>query len=142
MGKTTIESLEKVIRKHARGYLTSFEDIDSVAKDFWDKKMPTKIKKWYIPQKDDIILTASFDIIMYELFRRLSLTDSVCSEYNRKTMQAEYINFSSNKPIRFREKFGDATVDEFYTDSMFDAPMIEMAKKAYLVKKDKITQIK
>lgn len=141
LGKTTMESLEAVIRRYASGYLSSFEDIDVVTSDFWDKYMK-KIKPWYIPQKDDIIITASFNITMDELFRRLGLCDSLCSTFNRDTMTAEYINFSSNKPIKFREKFGDTEIDEFYTDCAFDTPMIEMSKKAYLVKKNRITQIK
>lgn len=141
LGKTTMESLERVIRKHASGYLSSFGDIDAVTKDFWDKYMK-KIKPWYIPEKDDIIITASFNITMDELFRRLGLTDSLCSVFNRDSMQTEYINFSANKPIKFREKFGNSEIDEFYTDSKFDIPMIEMSKKAYLVKKNNITRIK
>ncbi|MBQ9921285.1 MAG: HAD family hydrolase [Clostridia bacterium] len=140
-GKTTMETLEKVIRKHASGYLSSFDNIDLVTNDFWDKYMK-KIKPWYTPKKDDIIITASFNITMDELFRRLELTESLCSMFNRNTMQAEYINFSANKPLKFREKFGNTEIDEFYTDSKFDIPMIEMSKKAYLVKKNNITQIK
>lgn len=141
LGKTTMQSLEAVIKKYASGYLSSFEDITIVTKDFWDKYMK-KIKPWYKPKKDDIIITASFNITMDELFARLGLTDSLCSVFNRDTMEAEYINFSANKPIKFREKFGNSEIDEFYTDSKFDTPMIEMSKKAYLVKKNRITLIK
>ncbi|MBQ9940607.1 MAG: HAD family hydrolase [Clostridia bacterium] len=140
-GKTTLESLENIIKKHAKGYLSSFDDIDKIVCGFWDKNF-SKIKKWYTPRSDDIIITASFDLIMTELFRRLDLTDSLCSIFNRNTMEIEYINFSTNKKIKFIEKFGNVSVDEFYTDSMFDTPMIQLAKKAYLVKGNRITQIR
>ena len=102
-----------------------------------------KIKPWYKSQKDDVIFTASFNIIMDELFGRIGTTNSVCSVYSMDSMKAEYINFSHNKLKKFREKFGnDAVADEFYTDSAFDSPMMQAAKKAFIVKKNKITQIK
>ena len=36
----------------------------------------------------------------------------------------------------------DAVVDEFYTDSKFDQPMIDMARHAFMVKGNTITQVK
>jgi predicted mannosyl-3-phosphoglycerate phosphatase (HAD superfamily) len=33
-------------------------------------------------------------------------------------------------------------VDEFYTDSKFDQPMIDMARHAFMVKGNTITQVK
>lgn len=142
LGKTTTESLERVIKNHAENYLRALPDIDRIVYAFWDKNMK-KIKPWYTPQKDDVIFTASFNIIMDEAFKRLGLEKSVCSVFDMQTMRAVYINFSGNKLKKFREKFGaDAVADEFYTDSIFDTPMLEIARKAYVVKKNKITRVK
>ncbi|MBE6688538.1 MAG: HAD family hydrolase [Ruminococcaceae bacterium] len=142
LGKTTMESLEKVISRYAEGYLTSLPDINSIVKAFWDKNMK-KIKPWYKPQSDDVILTASFNVTMDEAFRRLGLEKSVCSVFDMDTMKTVYLNFSDNKPARFRQLFGENVFpDEFYTDSEFDTPMIDISKSAYVVKKNKITRIK
>ena len=47
-------------------------------------------------------------------------------------MRVTYLNFNTNKARRFRELYGpDAVVDEFYTDSKFDQPMIDMARHAF-----------
>ena len=141
-GKITVQGIESVIKKYAESYLSSLPDLNSLVKQFWDRNMK-KIKPWYIPKSDDIIFTASFNVIMGEAFKRLGLENSVCSIFDLGTMKTVYLNFSANKLLKFREKFGqDATADEFYTDSPFDTPLIEIAKKAYLVKKNKITQIK
>ena len=49
----------------------------------------------------------------------------------------------SQKIPAFLEAFPDAHVENFYTDSpKNDAPLIDMAEHAFLVKGDKITQIK
>jgi phosphoserine phosphatase len=41
------------------------------------------------------------------------------------------------KVRRYREAFGDAPIDEFYSDSYSDTPLAKLAAKAYLVKGDK-----
>ena len=59
------------------------------------------------------------------------------------TMKVTYLNFSTNKAKRFRELYGpDVVIDEFYTDSKFDQPMIDMARHAFMVKGNTITQVK
>ena len=52
-------------------------------------------------------------------------------------------DFNTNKPKRFREVVGpDTVIDEFYTDSRFDQPMIDMARTAFMVSGNRITQVK
>lgn len=67
----------------------------------------------------------------------------VASKVDLETMRVTYLNFNTNKARRFRELYGpDAVVDEFYTDSKFDQPMIDMARRAFMVKGDTITRVK
>lgn len=67
-------------------------------------------------------------------------------KYNPKVLRyiAPVLRYAIKyKPKRFRELYGDnARVDEFYTDSRFDQPMIDMARHAYMVKGNKIHQVK
>ena len=46
--------------------------------------------------------------------------------------------------IRDMAKFvgPDTVIDEFYTDSRFDQPMIDMARTAFMVSGNRITQVK
>lgn len=116
--------------------------LDALVSRFWDRNM-RRIKPWYHPQPDDVILTASFDVTVGEACRRLGLHNLVASTIDPETLQVTYLNFNTNKPKRFRELFGDdAIVDEFYTDSRFDQPMIDLARSAYMVKGDRVTRIK
>ena len=90
-----------------------------------------------------MILTASFDLTVGEACRRLGVRNLVASKVDLETMRVTYLNFNTNKARRFRELYGpDAVVDEFYTDSKFDQPMIDMARRAFMVKGDTITRVK
>lgn len=101
------------------------------------------VKPWYQPESDDVILTASFGLTVGEACRRLGVRNLVASEVDVETMKVTYLNFNTNKTKRFRELYGpDAVIDEFYTDSKFDQPMIDMARHAFMVKGNTITQVK
>lgn len=90
-----------------------------------------------------MILTASFGLTVGKACRRLGVRNLVASEVDVETMRVTYLNFNTNKARRFRELYGpDAVVDEFYADSKFDQPMIDMARHAFMVKGDTITRVK
>jgi hypothetical protein len=42
----------------------------------------------------------------------------------------------------FHSVYGDVIIDEFYTDSMADKPMMDISKNVFFVEGNKITQIK
>ncbi|NEG88710.1 HAD family hydrolase [Bifidobacterium aerophilum] len=118
------------------------DGLEALVSRFWDRNM-RKIKTWYEPRPDDVILTASFDVTVGEACRRLGLHNLVASTIDPGTLEVTYINFNTNKVDRLRKLFGDdVTVDEFYTDSRFDQPMIDLARHAYMVRGDKVTQVK
>lgn len=140
-GKMTLEQLEKGCAEYAHDYISSFKSPEKMVVSFWDSHMK-KIKKWYVPQKDDIIMTASFNLIMDEACKRLGITRCVCSVINRETLEVKYLNFNKNKKEKFLEMFGNAAIDEFYTDSISDMPMVEISNAAYLVHGNNIKRIK
>ena len=114
----------------------------SLVNAFWDRNMH-RIKPWYKPRPDDVILTASFDVTVGEACRRLGVGRLIASTINPATLEVTYLNFNTNKPKRLREVLGaDAVIDEFYTDSKFDQPMIDMARKGFMVKGNVITRVK
>lgn len=141
-GLTTLSRLDEVASKYATEYANEFDDIDKVVNDFWDKNIK-KIKPWYTPQPDDLLLTASFNIIMDELCRRTGIKRCICSIFNREDNSVTYLNFSGNKKETFQKKYGEDTIiDKFYTDHKFDKPMFSISKEVYLVKGNKIKKIK
>ncbi len=141
-GFTTIERLTEISKKYATAYANEFEDIDAVVRDFWDKNM-RKIKPWYIPEEGDLVLTASFDIIMEEITKRIGIDNCVCSKFNRENNTVVYLNFSHNKKETFQRIYGEDTIiDKFYTDHKFDKPMFSISREAYMVKGNKIKRVK
>ena len=148
LGRATLEQMEYGVGKMTEGYLTELSrskrvaSVEQLVDDFWDRYY-ARIKPWYQPESDDVILTASFDITVGEACRRLGVQHLVSSTIDGNTLNVNYLNFNTNKPKRFRELYGDnVRVDEFYTDSRFDQPMIDMARRAYMVKGNKIHQVK
>lgn len=148
LGRATLEQMEYGVGKMTEGYLTELSrskrvaSVEQLVDDFWDRYY-ARIKPWYQPESDDVILTASFDLTVGEACRRLGVRNLVASEVDVGTMKVTYLNFSTNKAKRFRELYGpDVVIDEFYTDSKFDQPMIDMARHAFMVKGNTITQVK
>ena len=148
LGRATLEQMEYGVGKMTEGYLTELSrskrvaSVEQLVDDFWDRYY-ARIKPWYQPESDDVILTASFGLTVGKSCRRLGVRNLVASEVDVGTMKVTYLNFSTNKAKRFRELYGpDVVIDEFYTDSKFDQPMIDMARHAFMVKGNTITQVK
>ena len=139
LGRATLEQMEYGVGKMTEGYLTELSRSKRVA----SVEQLVDDEPWYQPESDDVILTASFDLTVGEACRRLGVRNLVASEVDVGTMKVTYLNFSTNKAKRFRELYGpDVVIDEFYTDSKFDQPMIDMARHAFMVKGNTITQVK
>ena len=145
LGRASFEQMERGVCGLCGDYLhlmSGSVDLERLVEAFWERNMK-RIKPWYEPRPDDVILTASFDLTVGEACRRIGVDCVVGSVIDQGTMSVEYLNFNVNKPKRLRELYGeDVVVDEFYTDSRFDQPMIDIAKRAYMVKGDKVTRVK
>lgn len=140
-------SIDDMIEKYVPLVENAAKNIVNPEKDpqeFWDRHM-TKIKPFYydIQKEDDLIITASPDFTMNEICKRLGVKHLLSSTVNPETGKFERICLKTNKVKAFFENYGDAQIENFYTDSPEnDAPLIEIAKHAYIVKKNKITKIK
>lgn len=114
-------------------------DLEKEVDIFWDKHQ-SGIKKFYLNQKrdDDLIISASPDFIIDNICNRLGI-ESMSSSLDPKTGLLNRPNcFGEEKVKRFREAYTDDMVEEFYSDSYTDTPMARLAKKAYIVKGEKL----
>ena len=139
-------SLDDVMDKYAgivEEFAQSIEDIESDVIDFWDKNS-SKIKPFYLKQRqdDDIIISACLDVVLEEICRRMNIKNYVGSKTDLENMKLVNFCFRENKVKAFKEKFPDAEIDNFYTDSLNDQPMIDLARNAFLVKGDRLIKIK
>lgn len=139
--KVSTEELLLVAEKYAARVL-SMADFEGLVSDFWDKNQK-KIKKFYLDRKreDDVVISASWSFLIEEICRRLGIKWVIASEINLKTGEINRLCFREKKVQIFREEFPNAEIDKFYTDSMNDAPMISIAKRAFLVKGERVEEI-
>jgi len=109
-------------------------------KDFWDKN-EHKIKHFYLNQQksDDVIISASPAFLLKPICNKLKIKHLMCSNVDVNTGAYNGVNCHGKEKVRrFREAFGTATIDEFYSDSYSDTPLAEISQKAFMVKGEKI----
>ena len=113
-------------------------DIEKDLKEFWETHK-NKIKPWYLEQKkeDDVIISASPEFLLRPVCDQLGIRCLMASRVDSKTGKYTGINcHGKEKVTRFREVFGNAEIDEFYSDAYCDTPLAEIAEKSYMVKGD------
>lgn len=138
----SIDELEKYVVKYSKKLIEAVPDPEKTAQEFWEKNF-YKIKPFYLSQKkpDDIILSASFEFLLKIPATRLGVQKLICSQFDNDKGELIRVCFRNNKVPLLKEYIGDESVC-FYTDSMNDKPVIDIADEAYLVKGDIIKKIK
>lgn len=124
-------------------FLNSGLSLDDLAKEYWDKH-EDRIKPFYkeIQKEDDLIISASPLFIIKEICERLGIKYYLGTDFDPVTGTFGKGCFRDNKIEFFREAFPDGVIDDFYTDSLHDEFLFPYAKRVFMVKGDKITQIK
>lgn len=89
---------------------------------------------------DDLVISASPFFLLECICDRLQIKYLIASPVNCRTGEFEGANcYGEEKVTAFLERFSGSVIDEFYTDSVSDAPLAMRASRSYLVKKDAIT---
>lgn len=146
-GKISIEeALNKYGKKVTEYYLKMTSDgtvISEDCEDFWNTHMQ-KIKPFYneIKQDDDIIISCSPEFSLKVICGRLGIKNYIGTEFNEKTGEFTRLCFRENKVKAFLSQYPDSQIENFYTDSMNDKPLMDISKNVYLVKGRKIRKIK
>ena len=143
-GKISFDDFSKKYAPKLAEYFSKNDvAVEHLVKDFWDKRMH-KIKPFYLQQQkeDDVILTASPTFMMREVCDRLGVRNLVATEFDLKTGTVKSACFRENKVACFFFAFPEGEIDSFYTDSINDSFLFPLAKHAFMVKGEKITQVK
>lgn len=145
--KNGVITIDEVINKYGtflKEYCAGFaDDMEKEFVRFWDLN-EHKIKEFYrdIHKADDIIVSACPESLLKIMCDRLGINNYICSKVNFSTGDIQQICYKDKKVALFKEKYGDVQIDEFYTDSVSDLPMIEISRNAYMVSGDQIRIIK
>lgn len=121
------------------GYFRWIKEIDREVELFWVKNR-FKIKDFYatLHRDDDVIISASPEFMLKPICQTLNVTliasivDSKTGKYTGKNC------YGDEKVPRFYAMFPDETVEAFYSDSLSDTPMANIAKQAVLVTGDRL----
>ena len=141
--KIRIDDVKNEYGYMIKEYLSKVDNLEDKLEAFWDKKQK-KIKPFYdtVRKDDDIIISACPEPMLKIMLRRMGIDDSriIGTEIDLSTGEIGRVNYRENKAKAFRELFPGLEIDDFYTDSISDAPLMELAKRVFMVKGDKITE--
>ena len=106
-------------------------------------KNKKNIKQFYLDRQreDDIIISASFDFIIIPFCQKIGIKNIIATKYDFRNGHIIGENCKGKEKIkRLKKEFPNIVVNEAYSDSLSDLPMFEIAKKAYLVKNNKLEE--
>jgi len=119
-------------------------NIEKDLPEFWDVHKK-KIKPFYLNQmqQDDVIISASPEFLLEPVCKEIGINYLMASRVDPKTGKYTGVNCHGKEKVRrFREVFGNAQIDEFYSDAYCDTPLAEIAKSSFMVKGDKVSDWK
>lgn len=139
----TIDEVKSEYASYVKEYFERIENIYDDFENFWDINMKN-IKSFYpkIQKEDDVVLSACPYCLLSVATKRLGIKNVIATDLNPETGEIGEICYHDNKVKMFRERYGDVEIDEFYTDSMSDKPMMDISKTVFLVDGDKLIKIK
>ena len=127
----------KALKEKIFSFLPWLPGVDQIVLDFWEENRGG-IAAWYLEQKreDDLIISASPEFLLRPIAQELGvrLIATPMDPYTGK-IRGENCH-DAEKVRRFREEYPGEKTENFYSDSLSDTPMAEIAEHAFLVKKD------
>jgi len=136
--------LNRISKEKMKGKWFSFLckiDVDTYVDSFWESHRK-KLKQWYLEKdhSNDVIISASPEFLLRGICDELGVRKLIATDMNRNTGKIAGLNcHGKEKVMRFFGAFPGEIIDEFYTDSMSDLPMLRQAKKGFVVKRDHLT---
>lgn len=118
-------------------FLRHLDSVDDLVAEFW-KINRDRIADFYLRghRDNDIVISASPEFLLEPICRELNIPTLIASRVDKCTGLYSGENcWGDEKLRRFREELGQASIGEFYSDSLSDAPLAGIAEKAFLVRK-------
>ena len=134
-GKTSA----KALKEQLFSFLPEIPDIDRAVADFWQRN-EKRIGGWYLKQRkeDDLILSASPRFLLQPVCDKLHIA-LIATEMDARSGKIAGENcHDAEKVRRFYAQYPNGHTEAFYSDSLSDGPMAEIADRAFLVKKHRL----
>lgn len=133
---------KQAFKQRMLAFLTRIGDVDAAVEAFWRENIG-RVKAWYLERHrpDDVVISASPEFLIRPACEQLGITHVLGSPVDKRTGRFSGPNcHGAEKVRRFQEIWPEAQIDAFYSDSRSDAPLAALAKQAWLVKGDVLTE--
>jgi phosphoserine phosphatase len=140
--KLKLES-RTAFKAHFFGFLCRVSDINQTLDVFWDKHY-IKIKKWYIhtDHTRDIIISASPEFLLLPAATKLGVLKLIATRMDARSGIITGKNCRGEEKVaRLRAAMGNIQIGKVYTDHKSDKPLLDLAQRRYIVKKNHITEL-
>lgn len=114
----------------------SREQIDAIGEKYAQElRLNSIYEDYYLSSSKDqrIVITASLGSYIRPLFEDNLVLCSELKYENNLVIGLDFNCYSENKPNAYFEEVGKLTIDELYTDSTVDLPLIKISKYTYVV---------
>lgn len=119
-------------------FLSALDNSEKLAVSFWEARQG-RIKSWYLGQKreSDVVISASPEFLLRPICAILGIEPPIATRMDPGSGRIRGRNCKgAEKPLRFSERFPGENIQQFFSDSLSDAPLAGMAEEAFLVKKN------
>ncbi len=142
-GIITIQEVMEDYGTILRDYSGKISDIYAEFETFWDKNQG-KLKDFYfkMQQENDVIVSACPVCLLKVVCERVKIRNYIGSDVDPVNGIINSICYKEKKVEAFRNAYGNVKIDEFYTDSFSDKPLMDISENVFMVKGEKIRQIK
>lgn len=123
-------------------FLPAIRDPENMIDAFWNQNFH-KIKSWYLEklQEADLVISASPFFLICPACKRLGISEPIATCMEIKTGKIHGANCKGQEKVRrLQEQYGHVQIEAFFSDSLSDSPLANIAQNAYLVRNDEIIQ--
>jgi len=119
-------------------FMKDVPDWEEEVRLFWQLKAEQMLQPWYLEQKrpDDIIVSDSAEFLLRPICEQLGVRMLATPVDPVTGLLTGPDCHGPEKLRRLRQEFGPVEIEEFYSDSLHDAPLANAARRAFLVNKD------
>lgn len=122
-------------------FLQGVDDLQNALDAFWATNKE-KIYGWFFERRSDneLIISASPEFLLQPVCQMLGVKHLIASRVDPQTGKFTGENcYGAEKPKRLLEALGISAVETFYSDSLSDSPMAQIAQTSYIVRKGALT---
>lgn len=112
------------------------DEIEKNVYEFWEENKKY-FCEWFLNRNKkgiEIVISASPEFLLYDICRENNIEIIIATDMNYKGIIKGENCKGNEKVMKLNQNFKEYVIEEFYSDSDTDFPLVKLAKKAYKVK--------